>query len=67
MKSPRAKSTSSPVASGELAPLRLRLAEVEETLRAIRAGEVDTVMVEGRLATSWVRTTTGRSRGMREY
>ena len=47
MKSPRAKSTASPVASGEFERLRLRLAEAEETLRAIRAGEVDTVLVEG--------------------
>jgi PAS domain S-box-containing protein len=34
--------------SGELARLRARLAEAEETLRAIRAGEVDTVVVAGK-------------------
>ena len=32
----------------ELAALRARLAEAEETLRAIRTGEVDTVMVAGK-------------------
>jgi PAS domain S-box-containing protein len=34
--------------SGELAQLRARLADAEETLRAIRAGEVDTVLVAGK-------------------
>ena len=34
--------------SRELAKLRARLADAEETLRAIRTGEVDTVMVEGK-------------------
>ena len=34
--------------SGELAKLRTRLAIAEETLRAIRTGEVDTVMVGGK-------------------
>jgi PAS domain S-box-containing protein len=34
--------------SGGLAKLRARLAEAEETLRAIRTGEVDTVMVAGK-------------------
>jgi PAS domain S-box-containing protein len=33
---------------GKLAQLRARLAEAEETLRAIRAGEVDAVMVSGK-------------------
>jgi PAS domain S-box-containing protein len=33
---------------GELATLRTRLAEAEETLRAIRTGEVDTVLVAGK-------------------
>ena len=33
---------------GELAELRARLAIAEETLRAIRTGEVDTVMVAGK-------------------
>jgi len=34
--------------TGEIAGLRARLAEAEGTLRAIRAGEVDTVMVAGK-------------------
>jgi two-component system NarL family sensor kinase len=34
--------------SGELAKLRARLAVAEETLRAIRSGEVDSVMVAGK-------------------
>jgi PAS domain S-box-containing protein len=34
--------------SGELARLRARLGEAEATLRAIRTGEVDTVMVAGK-------------------
>lgn len=34
--------------SRELAELRLRLADAEETLRAIRTGEVDSVMVAGK-------------------
>src|SRR5207245_7682805 len=34
--------------SGELAELRARLAEAEETLRAIRSGEVDAVVVVGK-------------------
>jgi PAS domain S-box-containing protein len=34
--------------SGELAGLRARLAEADETLRAIRTGEVDTVVVTGK-------------------
>ena len=34
--------------SGELAKLHTRLADAEETLRAIRTGEVDTVMVAGK-------------------
>jgi len=33
----------------ELARLRIRLADAEETLRAIRAGEVDSVVVAGKL------------------
>jgi hypothetical protein len=32
----------------EIAALRLRLSESEETLRAIRSGEVDTVVVAGK-------------------
>ena len=42
MKNSRPKA---PAPSGELADLRARLAEVEETLRAIRSGEVDVVLV----------------------
>jgi len=34
--------------SGELAGLRTRLAEAEETLRAIRTGEVDAVVIAGK-------------------
>jgi PAS domain S-box-containing protein len=37
-----------PAPSREFAKLRARLAEAEETLRAIRTGEVDTVMVAGK-------------------
>ena len=37
-----------PTPSGELAGLRARLAVAEETLRAIRSGEVDSVMVAGK-------------------
>ena len=48
MKTARHKSSSRPAPSRELAGLRLRLAEAEETLRAIRTGEVDTVTVAGR-------------------
>ncbi|MFA5263889.1 MAG: ATP-binding protein [Opitutaceae bacterium] len=48
MKTVRKKSASRPAQSRELAGLRARLAEAEETLRAIRAGEVDTVVVAGR-------------------
>jgi len=39
---------SRPAPSGELAKLRVRLAEAEETLRAIRTGEVDAVVVAGK-------------------
>ena len=37
-----------PTPSGELAELRARLADAEETLRAIRSGEVDAVVVAGK-------------------
>ncbi len=37
-----------PLSEFELAVLRARLADAEETLRAIRTGEVDTVMVAGK-------------------
>ncbi len=48
MKTIRHKDSSRPAPSGELAELRARLAELEETLHAIRGGEVDTVMVAGK-------------------
>lgn len=48
MKIVRPKSVSHPAPSGELARLRTRLAETEETLRAIRSGEVDAVVGTGR-------------------
>ncbi|MHB1081306.1 MAG: PAS domain-containing sensor histidine kinase [Prosthecobacter sp.] len=41
-------STRSKVPTDEIASLRLRLEEAEETLRAIRAGEVDALMGTGR-------------------
>ena len=40
--------TPHPAPSAALAALRLRLADAEETLRAIRGGEVDSVMVGGK-------------------
>ncbi len=42
------KPLSRPVASRELTQLRARLAVAEETLRAIRSGEVDSVLVAGK-------------------
>ena len=48
MKTNRLTNSSRHVASQELAKLRARLADAEETLRAIRTGEVDTVMVAGK-------------------
>ena len=48
MKTPRHPSASRPAPPGELAELRARLADAEETLRAIRGGEVDSVMVTGK-------------------
>lgn len=50
MKTTPHKSSSSDASgpSHELAKLRARLAETEETLRAIRTGEVDTVVVAGK-------------------
>ena len=47
MKSARRPSASRPAPSRELAELRARLADAEETLRAIRGGEVDAVVVAG--------------------
>ena len=51
MKSPRPKSSARPAPSRELAKLRVRLAEAEETLHAIRTGGVDTLVVAGRQGT----------------
>ena len=48
MKITRHKSSSRPAPSRELAELRVRLAEADETLRAIRTGEVDAVVVAGK-------------------
>ena len=48
MKTARHKKSAPPLAVPRLAKLRTRLAEAEETLRAIRTGEVDTVVVAGK-------------------
>jgi len=48
MKTARRQRSSRPAPSRELAELRGRLAEAEETLRAIRNGEVDAVVVAGK-------------------
>jgi len=48
LKTTRHKSSSRAAPSRELAKLRARLAESEETLRAIRSGEVDVVVVTGK-------------------
>ncbi|HWZ94275.1 MAG TPA: ATP-binding protein [Opitutaceae bacterium] len=48
MKTTRHKISTRPAPSRELAELRVRLADTLETLRAIRAGEVDTVVVAGK-------------------
>ena len=48
MKTIRHKSSSRPAPTRELAELRGRLADAEETLRAIRSGEVDSVVVAGK-------------------
>jgi PAS domain S-box-containing protein len=47
LKSNRHKKSPRPAPSREAAELRVRLANAEDTLRAIRAGEVDTVVVAG--------------------
>jgi len=44
----RGQSHSGAAEAGKLAELRVHLAEAEETLRAIRTGEVDTMVVAGR-------------------
>ena len=48
MKTARRQRSSRPAPSRELAELRARLADAEETLRAIRTGEVDAVVVAGK-------------------
>jgi PAS domain S-box-containing protein len=48
LKTGRHKSSSPSAPSRELAKLRARLAEAEKTLRAIRSGEVDSVVVAGK-------------------
>jgi len=48
LKTTRHPKAARPAPSRETAGLRARLAEAEETLRAIRAGEVDTLMVTGK-------------------
>jgi len=48
LKTIRHKSSSRPAPTRELAELRGRLADAEETLRAIRSGEVDSVVVAGK-------------------
>ena len=48
MKTTPPQGSSRPAPPGELAELRARLADAEEPLRAIRSGEVDSVMVAGK-------------------
>jgi two-component system, NarL family, sensor kinase len=48
LKTARPRHSSHPAPSRELSELRTRLADAEETLRAIRAGEVDAVVVAGK-------------------
>lgn len=48
MKTARRRHAAVPAPPGELEVLRARLSDAEETLRAIRAGEVDAVVVAGR-------------------
>ncbi|MFA6561172.1 MAG: ATP-binding protein [Verrucomicrobiia bacterium] len=48
MKTTHHKRTSRSAPSRELAKLRARLAEADETLRAIRSGEVDAVVIAGK-------------------
>jgi two-component system NarL family sensor kinase len=48
LKTPRHKISGRPTPSREIAELRVRAADAEETLRAIRANEVDTVLVAGK-------------------
>jgi PAS domain S-box-containing protein len=48
LKTPRHQSSFHPAPSRELPELRARLVDAEETLRAIRSGEVDSVVVAGK-------------------
>ena len=48
MKTVRQKSSPRVLPAAEIERLQERLADAEETLRAIRTGEVDTVMVAGK-------------------
>lgn len=48
MKTTRRSLSPLPAPAHDFAELRLRLAEAEQTLRAIRAGEVDTMLVAGK-------------------
>ena len=48
MKTPRHGSPPRPAPAHEVAELRARLADAEETVRAIRSGEVDAVVVAGK-------------------
>jgi PAS domain S-box-containing protein len=48
LKTTRSKSSSRTAPSRELAELRTRVTEAEETLRAIRTGDVDTLVVAGK-------------------
>lgn len=48
MKTSRPRQSARPAPTGKIAGLKARLAEAEATLRAIRTGEVDTVMVAGK-------------------
>jgi PAS domain S-box-containing protein len=48
VKTSRPRRAARPAPTGKIAGLKARLAEAEATLRAIRTGEVDTVMVAGK-------------------
>jgi two-component system NarL family sensor kinase len=48
LKTPRRRLPAGPESAGKIAELRARLAQAEEAIRAIRSGEVDTVVVTGK-------------------
>jgi len=48
LKTTRHRNVSRPAQTSKLARLRIRLANAEETLRAVSNGEVDTVSVAGK-------------------